>query len=81
VRDTGCGIEPFVLPHIFDRFHQGADAGHRGGLGLGLAIVRHLVEAHGGTVRAESPGPGGGAVFTVALPSAPIELAASSMSL
>jgi signal transduction histidine kinase len=81
VRDTGRGIEPELLSHIFDRFHQGSGVGHRDGLGLGLAIVRHLVEAHGGTVRAESPGRGGGAVFTVALPSAPIELAASSMSI
>lgn len=80
VRDTGRGIEPDLLPHIFDRFHQGAGAGHRGGLGLGLAIVRYLVEAHGGTVYAESPGPGGGSVFTVELPSAPVALAASSIS-
>jgi PAS domain S-box-containing protein len=68
VRDTGRGIAPEVIPHIFDRFWQGNAGGRRGGLGLGLAIVRHLVEAHGGTIRAESPGPDRGAVFTVELP-------------
>ena len=68
VRDTGCGIAPELLPHIFDRFRQGHAGGRQGGLGLGLAIVWYLVEAHEGTVRAESPGPGGGATFTVDLP-------------
>lgn len=68
VRDTGRGIAPEVLPHIFDRFRQGDVGGRTGGLGLGLAIVWYLVEAHEGTVHAESPGPGGGAVFTVELP-------------
>jgi PAS domain S-box-containing protein len=68
VRDTGGGIEPELLPHLFDRFRQGAAARGRGGLGLGLAIVWHLVEAHGGTVRAESAGLNRGAVFTVELP-------------
>jgi signal transduction histidine kinase/CheY-like chemotaxis protein len=70
VRDTGCGIEAALLPHVFDRFRQGAPksgAGERG-LGLGLAIVRHIVELHGGTVSAHSPGPGRGAVFQVCLP-------------
>jgi PAS domain S-box-containing protein len=70
VSDTGQGIDPGFLPHMFERFQQG-DAGPsraHGGLGLGLAIVRHIVEAHGGTVHAESPGPGRGAVFTVKLP-------------
>ncbi len=70
VRDTGRGIAPELLPYIFDRFRQGHAGGRQGGLGLGLAIVRHLVEAHEGTVRAESPGPGGGAVFTVEVPEA-----------
>jgi signal transduction histidine kinase/ActR/RegA family two-component response regulator len=70
VSDTGAGIAPDVLPHVFDRFRQGEprnDAAQRG-LGLGLAIVRHLVEAHGGAVQAESEGGGLGATFTVQLP-------------
>lgn len=70
VSDTGQGIKPEFLPHVFDRFRQ-ADASstrQHGGLGLGLAIVRHLVELHGGTVTAESPGVGGGAKFRVRLP-------------
>ncbi|HLK11318.1 MAG TPA: CHASE3 domain-containing protein [Candidatus Binatia bacterium] len=70
VRDTGEGMAPEFLARAFDRFEQ-ADARpgrRRGGLGLGLAIVRHLVELHGGAVRAHSDGPGRGAVFTVELP-------------
>jgi PAS domain S-box-containing protein len=70
VRDDGPGIDPAFLPHVFDRFRQadgGATRAH-GGLGLGLAIVRHLVELHGGTVRAVSDGPGTGAAFIVELP-------------
>ena len=70
VRDTGRGIAPELIPHIFDRFWQGAGGRRQAGLGLGLAIVQHLVEAHDGTVRVESPGEGGGAVFTVELPMA-----------
>ncbi|HEX8735004.1 MAG TPA: ATP-binding protein [Pyrinomonadaceae bacterium] len=70
VSDTGIGIAPKVLPFIFDRFRQADSATTRqhGGLGLGLAIVRHLVEMHGGSVEAESGGEGQGATFTVRLP-------------
>ena len=70
VADTGQGIEPEALPYVFDRFHQGTGAKRYGGLGLGLAIVRYLVEAHGGTVRIDSPGVGEGTVTTVELPEA-----------
>lgn len=70
VRDTGVGIAPEFLPYVFERFCQADSSSTRshGGLGLGLAIVRHLVELHGGTVRAESPGIGQGATFIVNLP-------------
>ena len=70
VTDTGQGISPDVLPHIFERFRQADSTTTRkhSGLGLGLAIVRHLVEMHGGTVEAESGGEGQGASFTVKLP-------------
>jgi PAS domain S-box-containing protein len=77
VRDTGRGIEPELIPHIFDRFWQGAAGRRQGGLGLGLTIVRHLVEAHDGTVRVESAGVGRGAVFTVELPMAAHECTAA----
>ena len=72
VRDSGHGIEPEILPHIFDRFRQGEGGPTRkyGGLGLGLSIVRHLTEMHGGSVRAESGGPGKGSAFVVSLPCA-----------
>ena len=70
VVDDGEGIREDFLPHVFDRFRQadGSTTRRHGGLGLGLAIVRQLIELHGGTVRAESDGPGRGARFTVALP-------------
>jgi signal transduction histidine kinase/ActR/RegA family two-component response regulator len=70
VKDNGEGITPAFLPHVFDRFRQGDSATSRrhGGLGLGLAIVRQIVELHEGTVRADSSGPGKGATFTVCLP-------------
>jgi len=74
VSDNGAGIVPEFLPHVFDRFRQADQRTTRqhGGMGLGLAIVRHLVELHGGTVRAESHGEGQGATFTVLLPVAPV---------
>lgn len=70
VRDTGEGIPPDFIQHIFERFSQAdRSRGRRfGGLGLGLSIVYHLVELHGGRVTAESPGPGGGTTMTVRLP-------------
>lgn len=76
VRDRGQGIEAEFLPHVFERFRQ-ADASSargKGGLGLGLAIVRNLVELHGGSIRAESDGAGHGATFTVSLPISPLRL-------
>ncbi len=70
VGDTGQGIAPDVLPHVFERFQQGDSTSTRRhtGLGLGLALVRHLVELHGGSVEASSAGEGRGATFTVKLP-------------
>jgi hypothetical protein len=70
VADSGIGIAPEILPHVFDRFRQADSSTTRthGGLGLGLALVRYLVEAHAGTVRAESGGAGRGATFMVGLP-------------
>ncbi len=70
IRDTGQGIRPEFLPHVFDRFRQADSSTTRrfGGLGLGLAIVRHIVQLHDGTVWAESPGEGRGATFVVDIP-------------
>lgn len=70
VSDTGQGIPPHFMPYVFDPFRQADPSPTRrhGGLGLGLAVVQHLVELHGGTVRAESPGEGLGATFCVRLP-------------
>jgi PAS domain S-box-containing protein len=69
VKDSGEGIDPSFLPHVFEPFRQGASSfSTRSGLGLGLAIVRRLVDLHGGRIAAESGGPGRGATFTVSLP-------------
>ena len=70
VTDTGKGIAPELLPHIFDRFRQGDSSTTKAnqGLGLGLSIVYHLVQLHGGAVEAESPGPGQGTTITLRLP-------------
>ena len=75
VTDTGRGISPSFLPHVFDRFRQADSTSTRshGGLGIGLTIVRCILQLHGGTVDADSPGEGCGATFTVTLPLAPVE--------
>lgn len=82
VSDTGQGISSDFLPYVFDRFRQADQktSRHHGGMGLGLAIVRHLVELHGGTVRADSEGEGKGATFTVMLPITPVYQVDSSGS-
>ncbi len=72
VSDDGKGIEPQFMPHVFEAFRQGEGGivRHAGGLGLGLAITKHIVELHGGTIDVQSDGPGKGTTFTVRLPSA-----------
>jgi PAS domain S-box-containing protein len=79
VRDTGQGIEQEFLPHVFERFRQadGTTTRRFGGLGLGLAIVRHIIELHGGSVDAASEGPGRGALFHVRFPVRPVTLEAA----
>ena len=79
VADSGMGIAPDFLPFVFDRFRQqdGASTRAHGGLGLGLSIVRHVTELHGGTVEARSEGEGRGATFSVRVP---IATAAASQS-
>jgi PAS domain S-box-containing protein len=81
VRDTGPGIAADFLPHVFERFRQadGSTTRTHGGLGLGLAIVRHLVELHGGMIAAQNETSGTGAVFTVRLPLPSIELSLQSL--
>lgn len=69
VSDTGIGISPEFLPHVFDRYSQDKyTTDRKAGLGLGMAITKHIVELHGGTIKADSPGEGHGATFTVILP-------------
>ncbi len=82
VADTGTGIAPAFLPHVFQPFRQqdGTVTRTHGGLGLGLAIVRHLVELHGGTIEARSDGEGKGATFVVKLPISPLRPASPSPS-
>ena len=82
VADTGLGIEPDILPHIFDAFHQGDARITRkfGGLGLGLAICRGVVEAHGGTIAAESPGRDRGTTFRIALTTTPLPISATGVA-
>lgn len=80
VRDTGTGIRAEMLPHLFERFRQADSSAARehGGLGIGLAIVKHLVELHGGSVYAASEGEGKGSLFTVELPLIGMPLAAAA---
>jgi signal transduction histidine kinase len=68
VRDDGRGIAPDLLPRVFDLFHQGPGTPRTGGLGVGLALVKSLVELHGGSVAAQSDGPGTGSEFVLCLP-------------
>jgi PAS domain S-box-containing protein len=81
VKDNGLGIAPEFLPHVFDRFTQAdtTSARRAGGLGIGLALVRHIALLHGGQVRADSPGLGKGATFTVDLPAAPLAAALAAI--
>jgi signal transduction histidine kinase len=81
VADTGAGIPPGFLPHVFERFRRGESTAFRreDGLGLGLAIARQLVEAHGGSISVESPGEGLGSTFTVGLPAAGPEVSWSEV--
>jgi PAS domain S-box-containing protein len=82
VKDTGPGIDPAFLPHVFERFRQadGTTTRTHGGLGLGLAIVRHLVEIHGGTIGVKNRVDASGAVFTIRLPLPSGELRAESLT-
>ncbi|MFN7943944.1 MAG: PAS domain S-box protein [Blastocatellia bacterium] len=81
VTDTGKGINPDFLPYVFERFRQADSSTTRiyGGLGLGLSIVRHLIELHGGTVRATSPGEGLGATFSIRLPLAQLRISEAGL--
>ena len=81
VSDNGVGIAPEFLPYVFDRFRQadGSSTRKHGGLGLGLAIVRHIVEMHGGSVHVESRGKGQGTTFTIELPLSPTKSMGASL--
>ena len=68
VADTGAVINPELLPHVFERFRQGRASGNPHSLGIGLSIVKHVIEAHGGTIEATSNGLGKGSSFVVTLP-------------
>jgi CheY-like chemotaxis protein len=83
VKDNGFGIPPDVLPRLFNMFEQGdiSITQHFGGLGLGLSVSKAIVDVHGGTIRAESPGRGGGATFTVALPLGKVSQKRADLSL
>jgi PAS domain S-box-containing protein len=82
VKDSGPGIDPKFLPHVFERFRQadGSTTRTHGGLGLGLAIVRHLVELHGGTITVENRGNSHGAIFTIQLPLPSGELSSETLA-
>jgi PAS domain S-box-containing protein len=82
VKDNGIGIAPEFLPHVFDRFTQADTSAARraGGLGIGLALVRHIALLHGGQVRADSAGVGRGATFTIEVPAAPASAARAAVS-
>ncbi len=71
MRDTGVGLARDELDRVFERFYKSERSRAGGGTGLGLAIARHIVGAHGGTITAESDGPGRGATFSFTLPAAP----------
>jgi CheY-like chemotaxis protein/anti-sigma regulatory factor (Ser/Thr protein kinase) len=81
VADNGIGIDPQFLPYVFDRFRQADSSStrHHSGLGIGLAIVRHVAELHGGTVHVESFGQGHGATFTVSLPVSAVKIEAEQL--
>lgn len=81
VKDSGEGIDPEFLPHVFEPFRQGVSKTMRSGLGLGLAIVRRLVDLHGGRITAHSDGPGNGSTFSISLPAAQGVAAASALSM
>ncbi len=68
VKDTGAGIPPETLPHVFDRFYRGDESRQEGGSGLGLAIAKSIVEMQGGQISVNSEGPGKGSLFSILIP-------------